>query len=325
MDAHKVAEAAAAIAAAPRIAMACHIGPDGDGLGSMLALALGARRVGKEVWPSFGSPFELADNFRYLPLDLLVPPADVPTDVELFVAFDTGSPDRLGELGSVAKRAGQVVVIDHHVTNEGFGDIAVVEPEISSTAELTLAVIRRIGWPVTPDVATCLLTGIVTDTGRFQYSNTGPRTMVAAGQLIAAGARPEQIGQHMYEEAPFGYLSVVSAVAGRAVLEAERQFVWSAVYPEDLAEAGVDRGDVDGLIDLIRLPAESDVALLVKVIDEGTVKGSLRSRGRVDVGSIAADLGGGGHHNASGFTFQGGPAEAVAAVRERLSPVPADA
>ncbi len=319
MDVHKVGEAAEAIAAASRIAMACHVGPDGDGLGSMLGLALAARRAGKEVWPSFGSPFELPDTFRYLPLDLLVPPDQVPAEVELFVAFDTGSPDRLGELGSVAKRADKVVVIDHHVTNEGFGDIAVVEPEVSSTAELTLAVIRQIGWPVTPEVATCLLTGMVTDTGRFQYSNTGPRTMVAAGQLIAAGARPEQIGQHMYEEAPFGYLSVVSEVAGRAVLEPELRFVWSVVHPEDLAEAGVDRGDVDGLIDLIRLPAESDVAVLVKVIDETTVKVSLRSRGRVDVGTIAAELGGGGHHNASGFTFRGKPIEAVAAVRERLT------
>src|SRR5690606_30951898 len=150
VDLHKVGEAAEAIAAASRIAMACHVGPDGDGLGSMLGLALAARRAGKEVWPSFGSPFELPDTFRYLPLDLLVPPDQVPAEVELFVAFDTGSPDRLGELGSVAKRADKVVVIDHHVTNEGFGDIAVVEPEVSSTAELTLAVIRQIGWPVTP-------------------------------------------------------------------------------------------------------------------------------------------------------------------------------
>ena len=90
------------------------------------------------------------------------------------------------------------------------------------------------------------------------------------------------------------------------------------LFPEDIEDAGVGRGDVDGLIDLIRLPVESDVAALVKVIDDTTVRVSLRSRGRVDVGSIAAELGGGGHHNASGFTFSGNPEGAVGAVRERL-------
>lgn len=318
MDSERLAEAAAAISQASKMVMACHIGPDGDGLGSMLALALAARRSGREVWPSFGSPFELPDTFRYLPIDMLVPPDEVPEDPELFVAFDTGSPDRLGELGHVAGKAQRVVVIDHHITNEGFGDVQLVEGEVSSTAEITLAVVRRLGWPIDEVIATCLLTGIVTDTGRFQYSNTGPRTLYSAAQLVAAGARPEEIGRHMYEEAPYGYLSVASAVAGRAVLEGDRRFVWSVLHPEDLEEAGIGRGDVDPLIDLLRLPRESDVAALFKVIDENTVKASLRSRGRVDVGSLAADLGGGGHHNASGFTFQGGAAEAVEEVRRRL-------
>lgn len=318
MDKEKLAEAAEAIRSASKIAMACHVGPDGDALGSMLAMAVAAGDAGKEVWASFGTPFELPDIYRYLPLDRLVPPDRVPSDPELLIAFDTGSPDRLGELGSVAKGAGTVVVVDHHVTNEGFGDIALVEPHVSSTAEITLALLRRIGWPITPTVATALLTGIVTDTGRFQYSNTRPPTLHAAAQLVAAGARPEQIGQHMFEEAPFGYLAVVSKVTGRAVLEADRRFVWSVLHPEDIEGAGVTRGDVDGLIDLIRLPVESDVAALVKVVDEATVRVSLRSRGRVDVGAIAAAMGGGGHHNASGFTFAGTPEDAVAAVRERL-------
>ncbi|HSJ35318.1 MAG TPA: bifunctional oligoribonuclease/PAP phosphatase NrnA [Acidimicrobiia bacterium] len=303
---------------AKQLTMACHVGPDGDALGSMLGLAVAAADAGIEVFPSFGSPFELPDNFRYLPTDLLVPPDAVPSHPEVLIAFDTGALDRLGELGSLVKNSEKVVVIDHHVTNDGFGDVSLIEPGVSSTAELTLAVIRRLGWPVTPTVARCLLTGIVTDTGRFQYSNTRPPTFLAAAQLVAAGAEPDEIGRHMYEEVPFGYLKVASAVLGRTTLEAEVSFVWSVLYPEELEEAGIDRGDVDGLIDLIRLPREADVAALMKVVDESTTKGSLRSRGRVDVGAIAAELGGGGHHNASGFTFHGGPQEALAAVRERL-------
>ena len=311
-------QAVAAIAAADSLTLACHVGPDGDALGSMLALAAAATDAGKKVWPTFGQPFDPPETLRFLPLDLLVPPDEVPKDPPVFVAFDTGSADRLGEVARVAKQAGTVIVVDHHVTNEGFGDIALVEPGLSSTAELTLAVIQRLGWPVTPVVATCLLTGIVTDTGRFQYSNTRPPTLLAAAKLVAAGARPEIIGQHVYDEAPFGYLSVVSAVLGRAVLELDRRLVWSVVVPADLASAGVDKGDVDGLIDLIRLPRESDVAVLVKVVDDKVVKVSLRSRGRVDVGAIAAELDGGGHHNASGFTFTGSAEAAIEEIRKRL-------
>lgn len=318
MDREKLDEVVRVIGEAKQLTMACHLGPDGDALGAMLGMAVAARNAGREVFPSFGSPFEVAENYRFLPTDLLVPPDAVPQRPELLITFDTGALDRLGELGSLVKQAGSVVVIDHHVTNEGFGDVALIEPHVSSTAELTLEIIRRLGWPITPEIALCLLTGIVTDTGRFQYSNTGPRTLLAAAQLVAAGASPDEIGRHIYEEVPFGYLRVASSVLGRATLEAEVSLVWSVLYPEDLEEAGIGRGDVDGLIDLVRLPREADVAALMKVVDETTTKGSLRSRGRVDVGSIAADLGGGGHHNAAGFTFKGGPQEAVAAVRERL-------
>lgn len=318
IDREALERAAQALDGATTMILACHVGPDGDALGSMLALGSAARDAGRKVWCTFGSPFEVSESFRYLPVDMLVPPDELPDDADLLVAFDTGSPDRLGEVGSHIKKVSSTIVIDHHVTNEGFGEVALVDPAVSSTAELTLAVIRRLGWPITPVIATCLLTGIVTDTGRFQYSNTGPRTLEAAARLVAAGARPEVIGRHMYEEEAFGYLAVASAVTGRAVLESDRALVWSVVFPDDLAAAGVDRGDIDGLIDLIRLPRDAEVAALVKVIDEKTVKVSLRSRGKVDVGSIAADMGGGGHHNASGFTFDGGPDDALAAVRERL-------
>ena len=308
-----------AIEEADELTLACHIGPDGDALGSMLALAVAASAAGKKVWPTFGEPFELGETFSFLPLDLLVHPDKVPAEPATFIAFDTGSPDRLGEMAKQAHRAATVIVIDHHVTNAGFGDIALVDPQASSTAEMTMAVITALGWQIDATVATCLLTGIVTDTGRFQYSNTRPKTLQAASRLVAAGARPEVIGQHVYEETPFGYLGVAAAVMGRAVLDADRRFVWSVLQPEDLEGADVGRADVDGLIDLVRLPREADVAALFKVIDAETVKGSLRSRGRVDVGAIAAALGGGGHHNAAGFTYRGTLEAATAEVLKRLS------
>jgi phosphoesterase RecJ-like protein len=314
-------EAAEVVAGADRLAMACHVGPDGDALGSMLALALACRNHGKEVLASFGNPFTLGDTFRFLPTGMLVPPAAVPDAPEVMVSFDAGSADRLGDLAANAAAAGKLIVIDHHVTNRGFGHLDLIDPEAAATAEIVYRLIRAIGWPIDADIATCLHTGIVTDTGRFQYANTTPGTLEVAARLVEAGARPEVIGRHVYEETPFGYLAVAGAVLGRAKLDAERRLVWSVLHRSDLESAGIGPDDVDSLIDLVRVARESDVAMLVKELSERRVKVSLRSRGRVDVGAIAAALGGGGHHNAAGFTFAGSPEEATAAVVGRLDPV----
>lgn len=309
------------LAGADQLVLACHVGPDGDALGSMLGLGLAAQGVGKKVVASFGTPFVVPDAYRFLDIDLLVPPAQVPEEPAVFVSFDAGSADRLGELGAVAKRAGTVIVIDHHVTNEGFGHVNLIDAKAAATAEIVVRLLDRLGWDVNESIATALLTGLVTDTGRFQYSNTTPETLRAAARMVEAGARPEVIGQHVYEETPFGFLHAAGAVLGRAQLDSERRLVWSVLTEQDLEESGITHSDTDPLIDSLRTAVESDVALLVKEMDGGRVKGSLRSRGRVDVGAIAVELGGGGHHNAAGFTLEGNADEAVEAVRSRLDPV----
>lgn len=313
--------AVAALAAADSLALACHVGPDGDALGSMLGLGLAAQAAGKTVVASFGTPFVVPEAYRFLDVDLLVPPTQVPDRPSVMVAFDAGSADRLGELAGPASRAETLIVIDHHVTNEGFGHIDLVDAGAAATAEIVIRLLDRLGWEITEPIATALLTGLVTDTGRFQYSNTTPSTLRAAAEMVEAGAHPEIIGRHVYEETPFGYLHVAGAVLGRAQLDAERRLVWSVLTQEDLDSAGIGHGDTDPLIDAVRTATESDVALLVKEMDGGRVKGSLRSRGRVDVGAIAAALGGGGHHNAAGFTLEGTAEQAVEAVRSRLEPV----
>lgn len=313
--------AATVIAQAPDLTLACHVGPDGDALGSMVAFALAARAAGRTVVASFGSPHEIPEQYRFLDTSVVVPPDQVPRAPAVMVTFDAGSLDRLGELAGPATRAGTLVVLDHHVTNEGFGHVNVIDPHAAATAEMTLHLLDELGWPVDEPVATALLTGVVTDTGRFQYSNTTPGTLEAAARMVASGARPETIGRHVYEETPFGYLHASGAVLSRAELDPERRLVWSVLTRGDVEAAGISPGDTDPLIDAIRTARESDVAMLVKEVDDRTVKVSLRSRGRVDVGAIAAELGGGGHHNAAGFTYSGSPEGAVEAVRSRLEPV----
>jgi len=302
-----IRRAAEAVASAGEVALACHISPDGDALGSMLGLAHAAAGEGKRVTASFGSPFAVAVQYEFLGLEPLVPPEEFPAEPEVMVVLDVASPDRLGELAGPASRAETLVVLDHHPTNPGFGDITVVDPAAAATAQLVYHLLRRLGWPMDRRVATALLTGLVSDTGRFQYSSTDAAVLRIAARLVEAGARPEEIGQRVYEWLPFGYLQVSGAVLGRARLE--DGLVWSVLYRADRAAAGVGPEDLDLLIDGLRIAREAEVAALLKETEEGW-KVSLRSRGAVDVGAVAAAWGGGGHHNAAGFN-SGGSLEAV--------------
>lgn len=313
-----IEKAAAVLADADKIALACHVGPDGDALGSMMGLALAARDAGKEVVTSFGSPFIVPDNLAFLPTVGLVPPDEFPESPPVMVVLDAGAADRLAELGHHAGNAGTLIVFDHHVTNVGFGDIAVVDAAVAATGEIVAELLDVLRWPITPEIATCLHTAVVTDTGRFQYAATKPSTFKLAAGLVAAGADTNYIGQQVYEQAPFGYLRAAGAALSRAVLDEEAGVVSTVITYEDLEEAGIDWGDIDGLIDTIRLAVEADVAALAKVHDDGRVKLSLRSRGGTDVGAIAAALGGGGHRLASGATLEGTAENAIKQVVEMV-------
>jgi phosphoesterase RecJ-like protein len=306
--------AADALAAAPELAVACHVSPDGDALGSTAGLARAAAAAGKTVVASFGSPFAVSAQYEFLDLSCLVPPQDFPAAPRLMVVLDVAAADRLGELAGPAGRAETVVVVDHHATNPGFGHVAVVDPRAAATAELVYHLIRRLGWPLDGETATALLVGIMSDTGRFQYSSTAPGVLRVAARLVAAGARPDVIGQRLYEWRPFGYLRVAAVVLGRARLE--DGFLWSVLYAGDGAAAGVGPEDLDLLIDDLRVVREAEVTALIKEVAGGW-KVSLRSRGGVDVGAIAARHGGGGHHNAAGFNSRGDLEAVVAAMREQ--------
>lgn len=320
IDGSALDAAAKAIDEASAITLACHVGPDGDALGSMLGLAIAASNHGKEVVASFGTPYQVPPSLGFLPDRHLAPPEQFPETPELMIVLDAGSADRLGDLAPHATRAGTLIVLDHHVTNDGFGDIAVVDPKSAATGEVVYALLELLGWEVTPEIALCLQTALVTDTGRFQYSNTTPRTLEIASKLVAAGAKPVVIGQHVYEEAPFGYLKAAAIALGRAELDEDRAVVSTVLTQEDLDEVGISWAETENLIDLLRLAVEADTAVLFKSHADGTVKVSLRSRGDTDVGGLATSMGGGGHRLAAGFTTP----ESVDRVRSRVLAVVGD-
>ncbi len=310
-------EAAAAIAAAESIVAVGHVRPDGDALGASLALALAARNAGKEAYVTYSEPFSMPDQFRFLDASPHLPVAEVPTPFDLLIACDTADRERLGTAEVLIDSAKHVLVVDHHISNGGFGDVGYIDPTASATAEMAYRIIKKLDWKLTKEIAVALYAGVVTDTGRFQYSVTTAAVHEMTAELLAAGVRPEVVGRHVYEESPFGYLRAAAAVLGRAQLDADRRLVWSVLYPADLESAGIDMEHAEGLIDLVRVAEEADVACLLKVVEDVT-KGSLRSRGEVDVAAIANTFGGGGHHNASGFTSTDTPARVIELIQQQL-------
>jgi phosphoesterase RecJ-like protein len=312
-------QAAAALRAANSIVTMGHIGPDGDSLGSMLAIAGAAGNAGKKAYATFGEPFVVGKQFRYLDTSALVPPLDVPDAIDVAVVVDTSVADRLGSALPIIQRAKTVIVVDHHLSRDGdLGDILVIDSSAAAAAQVVYRLLVELGWDINTEIATALYTGIVTDTGRFQYGATSAEVHQITAKLLEAGVVPPTVGQHVYEESPFPYLHVAGAVLGRAQLDEDARLVWSVLLRDDLAKEKLKYEDADGLIDLIRIAEESDVACLLREIGDDKFKGSLRSRGRVDVSRIAGRFGGGGHHNAAGFMAQGSAESIVAQITADL-------
>jgi phosphoesterase RecJ-like protein len=315
----EIRQAAEVLRDADRIVTTGHVAPDGDALGSALAFAHAARAAGKEAVASFGGDFGIPETYGFLDGSPIVEPGALPDGSGVvLVVFDTGVAARIGEIAEWAETASSVVIVDHHPAPDGeFGDVAFIDVDAAAASQLCYYLIRELDWPINETVATCLLTGIVTDTGRYQYSATDGEVMRIAGELLDAGVRPELIGQQVYESVPFGYLAVSAAVLGRASLDPELQLVSSTVFAADLDSAGIDHEDLDPLIDDLRIVRGAEVAVLLKEVDGG-FKVSMRSRGGVDVGAIARAESGGGHHNAAGFTADGDPDETIDRIRAHL-------
>lgn len=289
------------------VVLACHLGPDGDALGSMLGLAHALVRMGKRVVPSFSEPFVVPASLCMLPgLDLLVPPARVPDAPELMVTFDAASADRLGSLAGPAARAGELVVIDHHVSNTGFGTLQLVDPTAAATAVLVAELVDRLGIVLDSDIAACLYTGLVTDTGSFRYSSTTPAVHALAGRLLVTGIRHDLIARELFDTHPFGWLPMLADVLGRARLEADAAgglgLVWTHIGCADLEGRGLAFDQTESVIDVVRTAREAEVACVCKELPDGRWAVSVRSKGGVDVGSVCVALGGGGHPFAAGFT-----------------------
>jgi phosphoesterase RecJ-like protein len=315
---NELERAAEAIASAPSLALACHQTPDGDALGSMLALAILATRQGREVVASWPEPFLVAPHYDFLPgLDLVTKPRDFPPSPDVMVTFDCGSLGRLGELAGPAMSAKQMIVIDHHVTNNCYGTINVIDPDAAASAVVVRRLLACLGWELDRDAALCLYTGLVCDTGRFQYDNTTPEVFHLAKELASFDLPIAAITRQLFEQHRLAYMKLAAAALGRAEYDPDRRFVATWVTADDLAQHGVDIEETEGLIDQVRRTSEADVSSELKETPDGT-RVSLRAVSDFDVSQVALGFGGGGHRAAAGFTSERPVREVLEAIRERL-------
>jgi bifunctional oligoribonuclease and PAP phosphatase NrnA len=314
-----LARAAKVIEGAGVVALACHVNPDGDALGSMLGLFHVLRVAGRDVVASFPPPFLVAPHYRGLPgLDLLTKPEDFPAEPEVMVTFDCGSLARLGALQCSAEAAHELIVLDHHVSNTRYGTINVIDPDAAASGVLVRRLVRELGLPLNDAAAVSLFAALVCDTGRFQYETTTPAVFDLARELIEFDVPVARLSRQLFEEHRFAYLKLLAEALDNAVLDLERQFVWTIVTQDMLERHGVTLDEIEGLIDIIRRTTEAEVTCVVKEEPDGNVRVSLRSLGEVDVSAIAASHGGGGHRFAAGFESSLDVDELVARLRDAL-------
>jgi phosphoesterase RecJ-like protein len=305
----------ALLAQKQRFVLTTHVNPDGDGLGSEVALALWLRARGKDAAILNDGPPPWNYDFlsRTVPIETFTTERaeELFAKAEVLVVLDTQNKDRLGRVAPYADRAGlAVVVLDHHVGDAAFGTLNVVQPEKAATGELVYDLIRRDPNGLTTPIAEALYAALVTDTGSFRHSNTDPDVHAMAGDLLAHGVESAVIQARINASRNVERLRFVGRLLCDLQTTPDGTVAWFEVRREMFARYGVEASDSEGLVDFPRSVPGVEAVLLLTELEDGRVKASLRSSGKVDVHAVATALGGGGHRYAAGVTVAG-PLEAA--------------
>lgn len=294
-----------------------HVAPDGDGLGSLLGLALGLESIGLRAFPACADPVPAI--YRFLPGADRVSRTIPPQPPMLAISVDADGLDRLGRLAADLERSCAIIDIDHHATEKGFGEVRWIEPRAAASGEMVYRLLRAVGIAITADIATCLYTAIITDTGRFCYANTTPRALRIAADLVRGGARPAAIYREVYESKSFSASKLLGLALGRLRQADDGRVTFSALTQDDFRRAGSTPDETEGIVDHLRAVREARAAALFVELPDGAIRVSMRSRGAVDVGEVALRFGGGGHVNAAGCTVPGPMREAQQRLLRALS------
>lgn len=289
-----------------RVFLTTHERTDGDDLGTVLALGHALKSQGKHV--TIGIRGGVPSSLMFLPGSTLVTEDAPPADTEVIIVSGCSSLTRTGL--PLESFSAPIINFDHHPDNTRFGTVNLVDASMSSVAELAYHFCRIVNWPVENEMAVCLLTGMMSDTGSFLHSNTQPSTLYAASNLMNKGARTTTIANNTFKGKTLPALKAWGRALANTWYDTEKSMVCSIITNQDLQELNhPPQSAFEGIVETINKIPEARFALFLKQ-DGPIVKGSLRSDphkplGGLDVGSLARLLGGGGHRNAAGFSFEG--------------------
>ena len=305
------------ISPARRFLLITHVAPDGDAIGSLLGMGWLLRDLGKEV--TLACEDAVPEILAWLPGSAEIVhsarPAAQPAGsgrFERVISLDCSDERRLGKVYQPEFASLPLLNIDHHVTNTEFGTLNWVDPASAATAQMVLHLADSLAWPLTPRVATCLLTGVVTDTRSFRTVNSGPAALQAALRLIEAGASLSDVARQALDQQPLAWVRLLGvAIAG---LTLEDGVLWTEVTGAMRRQLGVGEDGTSGITNFLAGVREAWIVILFTERDAGTVDVSMRAAPGYDVAQVALKLGGGGHPQAAGCTLDG----ELPAIRERV-------
>lgn len=307
------------LASCGSFAICGHVNPDGDCLGSQLALAAALRALGKRADVLLVEDAPVEEGLRFLPgFDGLVPAERYDGAPEAFVYVDVSVRSRIGAAARIADAAARRFAIDHHAADEDVAELNLIDPDAASCTILIWDVVGALGVERTPAIATCAYTGLMTDTGRFQYQNADARAFAAASQMVEAGAMPAHAAREVFQSRSVPSLRLEQRMLEHMEFLAGGECVLSYVTLDDYAACGAESADAESLIDTLRTVRGARIACLLKG-RPGLVRGSLRAKDDgTDVAAIARVLGGGGHRAAAGFTLHCPMEDAISQVKDLL-------
>lgn len=307
-----------------RFCIVGHVRPDGDCVGSQLALAYALKNEGKTVtcWNEDSIP----DKLKFMDPDRLLEKPHRGESFDCVIATDCASFERLGKCGPAVEQRKMLINIDHHQSNTRYGEINWVSAREASTGELIYKLLKAASWPIKPEIADCLFTAVSTDTGSFQYPTTKPLTYHTAGELVQRGANLAKICDEVYQSHPLSRVRLLRHLYSKFRLTHDDQIAYLWLRKKDFARAGADTEESEGLIDHIRDIKPVEIACVFEELEPELTRISLRSKtNKVNVNDIAAMFGGGGHRAAAGARIPGRPLsvqrKVIAAVKKALNSV----
>jgi phosphoesterase RecJ-like protein len=279
-----------------------HLNPDGDALGCALAFSLYLDGLGieNEVMCHHEAP----RNLKFLPKVSEISQTAKRESYDLGVVLDLDSMDRLGKTEEFFSRCKRLIVIDHHVPHEQPGDIRIVDSSASAAAVILTRLFMEIGANITGPMATCLLTGIVTDTGSFRFRNTTPDSLAISAYLLEQGGDLNQISEEIFQNKTLTSAKLLGHVLDTMGLAENNQIAWSSLSNEDFVKTGAKDDDTEGFVNEMLFISTVKIAFLLQEPKAGKVRVSLRSRGAYDIAEVAREFGGGGHRNAAGCVLE---------------------